>query len=269
MVIIIMLLLGWFCTAYYSGPIANGIGWGCKIGLVLILLYYVWGWRKNLIASKPKRQKRREEKRVRCEDSDPKPSFEDFTRHGYIDPPAEYNKALGAWEKRMKRRIVYELPVEVAVNMEEALTWYWKEVSTRNPARFRDSVGYKGVMECECHCEICGKLLSGGRKSSLAICNDCHNLYIYDTFRKKVPADLSADSVYRIWTRQMIAATDYRDCVISKDIMEHELQLVVALERKRLELEMKESEAQDESERKRRRQEQYQQNNVNSASRLL
>jgi len=269
-----VLILGWFCASYYSGPVATSIEWICKIGLGAILVGYIWDWYKNFVSGRLERQKRcterqkqRAERRERRKDPDPKPRPEDFM--SCADPPIRYKEALTAWEDRMKKRIVYELPVEVAVNMDNALDWYWKEVLTRNPARFRESVAYMDVAERDCYCEICGGLVRGKRKSPLAICNGCHELYDYETFRKKIPVNLSADSAYRIWERQMIAATDCEDGVIPSSALAHELELAIALEYKLLEQRRKETQSKEMVERNRQRIEQQKQNNVVAAQRLL
>lgn len=233
--LIIMLLIGWLCANYYSGPVATSIEWLCKVALVIIVIKCIWSWYKNFSANAPKRQARREEKQLMRNDSDPKPRFEDF--RGHMNPTTDFNNAMRAWEKRKSKCVTYEIPVTDVLAMEDGEKWYWMEVSTRNPKKIRASSGYD---DCSPTCHVCGRSYNkwSDRKylHGKGLCDACGENMIrakQPGSEYRLPRGLTQFSE-TLWKYQMIILLDLEDGIISESQKEREMALALGFELQRI-----------------------------------
>lgn len=232
--LIVMLLIGWLCTNYYSGPVATGIGWLCKIVLVIMVIKCVWGWYKSFSSTKSKRQNQREEKQLRRNDPDPKPRFEDF--RGHMNPTTDFNNAMKAWEKRKSKRVTYEMPIEDVLAMGDGEKWYWMEISTRNSKKIRASSGYD---DCSPTCHVCGRPYNKWSDHKYL-----HGKGLCDTCGENMIRAKQLGSEYKLprglihfsetfWKYQMIILLDLEDGIISESQKEREMELVLGFEHQR------------------------------------
>lgn len=239
-VIVLMLLLGWFCCDYWSSmyPLAVVLGWICKLGLVGIALGGIYDWRQNRKMKKAeegKKQKQQEEKE-------------------------RYLEHLRLEEERLK-----QTPGAL----------FSKRLLEQNPNR-KPFKYYTGESDDQpYHCPICGKpsvgdlgeINSGLQKpggTEKILCRFC-----LEEFRKTPKS--SGDRLPRgikylspnLWIAQMEIASDYHDGLIDKATRDEELEIAAELERKRIQA--REDRLREEAEAK-RQYEQQERDRISSIS---
>lgn len=197
--IIAVLLIGWLCAAYYSGPIAVGIGWVCKILLVLAIINCIRNWRRGCKIQKA----RNEEKQWRCEKIKRRQAEEEKAREDYQQNP---------------ERI------------------FLKKLVQRNPIRKEDRRMYS---DDDYRCPICGAsvyrgiIIQRGMTAEIEenpLCDTCYQEYCTARFRCNLPSGVKELSL-RFWTRQMMVMVDFESGIIDAKTKDAELERVAEFER--------------------------------------
>lgn len=232
--VIVILSIGWLSANYYSGSIAAGIGWACKILLVLVIINCTRNWCRDYKIQKAKN----EEKQRRCEEIKRRQTAEEKAREDYQQNP---------------ERI------------------FLKKLAQRNPIRKENRRMYS---DDDYRCPVCGAsvyrgtIIQRGMSTEIEenpLCDACYQKYCTARFHRNLPSGVKELSL-RLWTRQMMVMVDFESGIIDAKTRDDELEQVAEFERAALREEAA-------VERQRDAEELYQQQQRNvissAASRLL
>lgn len=226
---VLLLLFFWRITEYYSGPVAEVIGWMCLILLGIVVIVWISGLFRRRDANMIKHAEK--SKYVKSFNPDTKPRVEDFI--GCVNPQIRCNIAVKEWEIKRRKQITYEIPVSEIPTDYETKSFFLKEIISRNPKRELSSVGHTDI---DPRCVICGKVHSKFTKYS-----HVHNENICDTCEKNLIRAMQPNSGYKLpsgfdkfspsfWVYQMMILVDLSDGIIDQRQAQRETEIAARFE---------------------------------------